>query len=134
MPSEDDRQKTLSLSPVVKVAGVSRGAAEVPPLLGAPVSQLGRLRAPVINGGREELVEQHTPGVGQLQEGEQNTHKNLVPDSDTRYLYWDVNKVLAKEMSFFVCIQQTKVWWLNNVLSAYLKNNLGTRFGTHLET
>ena len=79
-------------------------------------------------------MEQHTPGVGQLQEGEQNTHKNLVPDSDTRYLYWDVNKVLAKEMSFFVCIQQTKVWWLNNVLSAYLKNNLGTRFGTHLET
>ena len=73
------------LSPVVKVAGVPRGAAEVPPLVGAPVRQLRGLRAPVINCGGEELVEQHTPGMGQLQEGEENSNKNLVPDTDNIY-------------------------------------------------
>ena len=58
----------------------------------------------------EELVEEHTPGVGQLQEGEQNSNKNLVPDRHDIYSHdVIVNKVSTKEMSFFPSSQQTKV-------------------------
>ena len=45
--------------------------------------------------------------MGKLQEGEENSYEDLVPD--TQYLLSAANKVLAKEMSFFVFIKQTKV-------------------------
>ena len=51
-------------------------------------------------------MEEHTPGVGQLQEGEENSNKNLVPARHN--ICCDVNKVAAKEMSFFVSTQQTQ--------------------------
>ena len=110
MSSEADSEWVVLTWPAVEVTRVTLGAAEVPPLLGGPVRHLGWLRAPVIHWRGEELVEEHTPGVGQLQEGEENSHKNLVPDRHN--IYTDdviVNKVEAKEMSFFVSIQQTKV-------------------------
>ena len=70
--------------PGVDVAGVSRRTAEVPPLVQCPVVQGWRWGAPVVHSWGQELVEQHTPGVGQLQQGEQDPHQHLVPENNSR--------------------------------------------------
>ena len=51
---------------------------EVPPLCVGPVGELLGPPAPVIHGGGEELVQQHAPGVGELQQREQQAKQHLV--------------------------------------------------------
>ena len=45
-----------------------------------PVGALLGPLAPVVHLGSEELVEQHAPGVGQLQQRKQQPEQNLVPE------------------------------------------------------
>ena len=55
------------------------GTGEVSPLISCPVRQSRRLLAPMIHRRSQELVQQHAPGMRQLQKGKQYSQQYLIP-------------------------------------------------------
>ena len=78
METEAERLICL-LRPVVDVTRVPGWWWEVPPLGVSPVGELLGPPAPVIHCGGQELVQQHAPGVRELQQREQQAQQHLVP-------------------------------------------------------
>ena len=111
------------LWPFVNMTGVPGWRWEVPPLEVRPVVQLLGLPAPVVHLRGQELVEQHAPGVRQLQQREQNPEQHLVPAANQdHWLHFIVSfySRLETSQSDRLC----RLWWLMSYLhSNWLASN-----------